>query len=487
VNEQIAGTLAALQEVNRVLHQTDEKGRVIDVADSVPSAEVEFTLDDIGNARRFVAEHAGEFRFVSTLHPPWLIWDGRRWTGDTRQLHLEAAKATADQMLRDATTPDERKAAREARRLQRLRAMLELAQSDPAIARQANEFDSDPWLLNVGNGTVDLRTGDLRPHDRGDLITLLAGADYDPDAPTPVWNQFLERVLPSLELRAYTQRLHGLAAVGLTLEHVLPVLHGSGANGKTTFVNAVKTAFGEYAHEAPVATLIGSARPGNATPDLADLRGRRLVTVSETREDGRLSVERVKVLTGGDEITARYLYRRPFTFKPSHVVVLQTNHRPRIRDDGHAIWRRLKLVPFGETIPEGEQRKELAQELAAERDGILAWWIVAGAVDYMKQGLAEPEVITRATAEYRREEDQLIGWIEECCDSDAGAWVSTSELRESYASWAKANGFEPISSTALAARLRARTDLDLVPERHANGTRGWRGLRLRSPRGEAAG
>lgn len=148
--------------------------------------QIEFTLDDIGNARRFVAEHASEFRFVSTLHPQWLIWDGRRWTGDTRQLHLEAAKATADQMLKDATTPDERKAAQQARRLERLRAMLALAQSDPAIARQANEFDTDPWLLNVGNGTVDLHTGELRPHDRADLITLLAGADYDPDAPTPV-------------------------------------------------------------------------------------------------------------------------------------------------------------------------------------------------------------------------------------------------------------------------------------------------------------
>ena len=175
-----------------MLRQTDEKEQVIDVADSVPLVEVEFTLDDIGNARRFVAEHAGEFRFVSTLHPPWLIWDGCRWTGDVRQRHLEAAKATADQMLKDATTSDERKAARQARRLERLRAMLALAQSHPAIARQANEFDSDPWLLNAGNGTVDLRTGDLRPHDRGDLITLLAGADYDPDAPTLIWAQSLE-------------------------------------------------------------------------------------------------------------------------------------------------------------------------------------------------------------------------------------------------------------------------------------------------------
>jgi len=187
-------------------------------------------------------------------------------------------------MRREATTPDERSAAKEARKLQRLRAMLELAHSDPAIAREASDFDWDPCLLNVGNGTVDLRSGDLRPHRREDHITVLAGGNYELDAPTPVWGQFLERVLPDVELRAYTQRLLGLAAIGLTLEHVLPVLHGVGANGKSTFVNAVKSALGEYAHEAPVAMLIGCARPGNATPDVADLRGRARTDLDVTPE-----------------------------------------------------------------------------------------------------------------------------------------------------------------------------------------------------------
>jgi putative DNA primase/helicase len=455
------------------------------MTDTGPGLEqTEFTLDDIGNARRFASEHADELRYVSTFHPPWQCWDGRRWTGDTRGLHLEAAKATVNRMLVEAATPDERKAAHAARRFQRLMAMLKLAESDPLLAAEAMDFDSNPWLLNVGNGTVDLRCGELRPHDPRDLITLLAGADYAPDAPTPTWTPFLEQIQPDVEVQAYIQRLTGQAAIAISFEHLLALLYGSGANGKSTLVTAIKTAFGEYAHEAPVATLIGSARPGNATPDLADLRGRRFVAVSETREDGRLSVERVKALTGGDAITARYLYRQPFTFTPTHTIVLQTNHRPRIRDDGHAIWRRLKLVPFQTTIPDEDQRKDLPQELAAERDGILTW-IIQGALAYQKQGLSEPEAVSHATADYRREEDLLMGWVEECCDFDPSAWASTSELRDSFAAWAKANGAETISSTALAARLRARPDLGLLPERHPAGTRGWRGLRLRHDKGNA--
>jgi putative DNA primase/helicase len=464
---------------------SDEPNNKAERTEAAEAGQIEFTLDDIGNARRFAAEHSRELVYVATFHPSWWWWDGRRWAPDHRGFHFEAGKRTVDRMLAEATTAKERKAAEDSRRLNRLLAMLKLAQSDPLMAREAVEFDANPWLLNVGNGTVDLRTGELKGHDRSDLITLLAGADYQPDAPTPTWAPFLNTVLPAEQLRGYQQRIIGLAAFGLTLEHILALLYGSGANGKSTFVNAIRTALGEYAHEAPVSTLVGTARPGNATPDLADLRGRRFVTVSETREDGRLSVERVKALTGGDAITARYLYRQPFTFTPSHTVILQTNHRPRIHDDGHAIWRRLKLVPFETTIPDQEQRKELPQELAAERDGILAW-TVQGALDYMDHGLLEPEAVTTATAAYRADEDALGVWVEECCDRDIAAWESTSALRESFAVWAKANGIDAISSTALAARLRARADLDLVAERHPNGTRGWRGLRLRHTSPDAA-
>ena len=173
------------------------------------------------------------------------------------------------------------------------------------------------------------------------------------------------------------------SAIGAVREHILAILYGSGANGKSTLVGALQAALGDYAHAAPVSLLVGEQR-GGATPDLADLRGRRFVTVAETREDGELSVERVKALTGGDKINARHLYGQPFTFTPSHTPWLLTNHKPRIGDDGDAIWRRLLLVPFLVTIPKDEQDVELADRLALEVDGILSW-VVKGALEYGKR------------------------------------------------------------------------------------------------------
>lgn len=193
---------------------------------------------------------------------------------------------------------------------------------------------------------------------------MIAGGSYDPAAAAaPIWLDFLEDVLPAVDVREYLRRLLGSAVIGVTLEHLLAIFWGVGANGKSTLLGAISEALGEYAHQAPASVLTAS-RGSGATPDLAALRGRRLVTVSETREDARLSVERVKAITGGDAITARFLYAQPFTFRPSHTIVLQTNHRPRVPDDGLAIWRRLRLVPFTETIPPDEQKRE-----AAERGG----------------------------------------------------------------------------------------------------------------------
>ena len=439
-----------------------------------------FTLDDIGNARRFVAEHGSDFRYVATLPFPWLRWDGRRWVPDTLCHHRELAKKTADKLLAGSRADTYRwRHANRSRQLQRLLAMLQLAQTDPVIAREATAFDADPFLLNVGNGTVDLRTGELREHRREDHLTLIAGGNFDPTAKGPLWKAFIEDIFPDAEVRGYVQRLFGLAACGVTLEHVLAIFWGSGANGKTTLLGAIREALGEYAHEAPVAALTGTRRAGGASPELADLRGRRLVTVSESREDARLSVERVKVLTGGDPITARYLYRQPFTFQPSHTIVLQTNHRPRVRDDGHAIWRRLQLVPFMQTIPSERQRRELLQELAGERDAILSW-VVAGALAYRDVGLDIPAAVTAATNEYRHDEDVIGAWLEERCERLADAWTSSAALRDSYAEWARSNGADPLTVQALAERLKGR---DFVSVRQRVGgaplARGYRGIALR--------
>jgi putative DNA primase/helicase len=435
--------------------------------------------DDIANAERYAAEHADRLRYVAGFVPPWRVWDGTRWAADETGEHMEAAKRTADRLFTEAVARDKKwaKHASETRRAGRLRAMVNLAASDPRLARRARDFVADPWLLNTPSGTLDLRTMELRPHDPADGLTMLTGAAYRPDAQAAAWLASLERILPGPELRRFLRRLVGVSAIGYAREHLLAILWGAGANGKTTVANALGFALGDYAHAGTVELLLGRHRPGAATPDVADLRGRRLVTVAETREDGRLAAERVKALTGGDPITARHLYGQPFTFQPSHTTWLLTNHRPRVDDDGDAIWRRLLLVPFTVTIPEHERDPELGHRLELEADGILGW-IAQGAAEYLAAGLNPPAVVRAATAEYRQAEDAFAAWRDECTELVPEAFTPTARLRESYAEWARRNGSEELTSNAISERLSRRAGETLNQHRGATGARGWKGIRL---------
>jgi putative DNA primase/helicase len=435
--------------------------------------------DDIANADRYAAEHADRLRYVAGFSPPWLRWDGFRWARDETGEHMEAAKLTADRLLVEAVARDRKWAryASQTRRASRLRAMVSLASSDGRLARNTSGFDADPGLLNTPSGTMDLRTMELRPHSPADGLTLLSGGAYRPDATAPTWRAFLERILGSdPELEPFFRRLAGVSAIGAVREHLLAILWGGGANGKSTAANALAFALGDYAHAGTVELLLGRHRPGAATPDVADLRGRRLVTVAETREDGRLSAERVKALTGGDPITARHLYAQPFTFQPSHTTWLLTNHRPRVDDDGDAIWRRLLLVPFTVTIPEHERDVDLGRRLELEADGILGW-IVQGAAEYLAEGLNPPLSVRAATAEYRQGEDAFAAWLDECTELDTASFTPTAELRASYAEWARRNGSEELTSNAITDRL-ARRPLPGVSLTRSKRARGWKGLRL---------
>lgn len=462
------------------LHEfTDElRDTSADAAAGEPAA----TRDDLGNAERFCREHGDRLRHVAAFSPAWLAWDGRRWAPDEKGTHMEAAKATVEGLLAEAhgRSGDERERllrhALRSRTAQRLRAIPQLAATDPRIARRPDEFDLDPHALNCLNGTVDLASGKLHLHDPAEGLTLLAGTAYDPGAQAPTWDAFLARVLDGdSELEAFLRRLAGLSVVGKVLEHVLAILWGAGANGKSTLVNALRAALGDYAHAGGVELLLGGSRPGQATPELAELRARRFVTIAETREDGRLAAERVKALTGGDPVHARFLHGNPFTFDPSHTVWLQTNHRPRVDDDGEAMWRRLLLVPFTVTIPPEERDPGLGERLEREGDGILAW-VVRGAREYLESGLRPPERVLAATAAYRSAESTFGSWVEDCCILAEPAWTPTARLHRSYAEWASANGAPDLSAQALAERLSS-SGLPLQPQRKR--ARGWQGIALR--------
>jgi putative DNA primase/helicase len=437
-------------------------------------------LDDIGNGARFAAAHHPMLRYVPVWQR-WLCWDGRRWAEDDALEHLRRAQTTARSLAAEAAAePDEHRRkellghAKRSAAEPRLRAMLTTAGSDPRIVVRPRDLDSDPWLLCVENGVVDLRTGNLRPHQPAELLTKIAGAAYDPAADAPTWHAHLARVLPDPELRAFLQRLTGLSAIGVVREHVLPLLVGGGANGKSSTRNAIAGALGEYAGQSSADLLLRGRRSvGQATPELADLRGLRLVTVSETPEDGQLAGERAKAVTGGDPVTARRLHGNPFTFTPSHTVWVLTNHRPRVPDAGYAMWRRLLLIDFAVTIPPHEQDRDLDAKLAAERPGILRW-IVDGARAYLEHGLAPPDSVVQSTDRYRQDEDSFAAFLAESVTNEPDASARASDLLAAHKAWADRAGAPPLTRNSLADKLAAA---GYERRRVDTGTR-WYGLRL---------
>lgn len=453
-------------------HDHDERER---------EPERDRALDDIGNAARYADQHANAVRFVPAFRQ-WLHWDGARFAKDDRLEHLRRAKSTARRLAEEAAgeESDQRRKdllahARRSAAEPRLRAMLTIAASDRRIVASPRDLDRDPWILNTPSGVVDLRTGELRARRREDHLTLLTGASYDPWAEATRWHSFLERVLPDEAVRRYLQRLVGLSAIGTTLEHMLVLMFGPGANGKSVTLNVIAHVLGDYAHQSTIDLLLQGGRGGGrATPELADLRGRRFVTVSETPEDGRLASERVKSITGGDPITARYLQGNPFTFEPSHTVWLGTNHKPRVPDDSEGIWRRITLIDFAVTIPEAEQDRQLGDKLAREGAGILRW-IVDGARLYLEHGLDRPDVVKDATADYRAEEDVFGAFLSERAIVEKGASAQAAEIGKAFNKWAERNGHANLTTNAVAEKLKAR---GFERSKSKKGAR-WHGLRLR--------
>jgi putative DNA primase/helicase len=440
------------------------------------------TLTDWGNAERFVRDHGRDLRYC---HPwgKWLVWDGKRWTPDDAGEVERRTKATVRGIYAEAAEAEreqERKAlaehAKRSEATKRITDALRLARSEPGIPILPNQLDADPWLLNALDGTIDLRTGELREHRREDLITKLAPVEYDPSgtARAPTFSAFLERILPSEGLRRFVQRATGYAAAGVVSEEVLVILHGTGANGKSTLVNAIMEALGGYAMQVAPDLLL--AKRGSHPTELADLFGARLAAAVEVDQDRRLAESLVKQLTGRDRIKARRMREDFWEFEPTHTIFLATNHRPEVRGTDHAIWRRLKLVPFEVTIPEAEQDKRLAAKLRAELSGILAW-IVRGCLEYQREGLGEPEEVRAATEGYRAEMDILAAFIEDRCVVRSRASAGATPLYNAYKDWCEESGETRLTQTKFGRRLKERGFRSEKSQRVT-----WYGIGLRDDR-----
>ena len=442
-----------------------------------------FNLTDTGNAERLVAMHGDEVRYVPGQG--WYVWDGRRWASDDTSELMRRAKLTTRAVYHDAAEcddDDERKEilawAKSSESEPRRRAMIKLASSERPMVVRAKQLDADPWALTVLNGTLDLRTGELRPHDPADLITKLAPVTYDPAASSDKWTEFLETVTNGQsELGEFLARAVGYTLTGSTREEKLFFPHGPTASGKSTFIESVQTALGDYGATADFETFLRKRGDGGIRNDIARLAGARLVTSIEVEDGKRLAEGLVKSLTGGDTVAARFLHREFFEFVPAFKLWLVANHRPKVRADDDAIWRRIVQMPFTHVISEDERDPSLKEQFKADKAiqaAILAW-AVAGCLAWQRQGLAVPGLVTEYTAEYRAENDPLAGWIEDFCELGPEHWTPTVALRGSYERWCKAAGIEPIDTRNTWGPALERHNCE--PEGGGRRGRGWRGIR----------
>lgn len=418
----------------------------------------EITDSDLANGKRLAARHGSDLRF--TPERGWLTWTGQRWLVDDKQVQIQArAKETAESIFDEIKDAADKKAAynhaRKSQSKNAIQSMMWLAQSEPGIPVRLTDFDADGWVFNLRNGTLNLRTGELQPHRREDLITNLADVEFNKAADCELWDAFLWRVTDrNEELYAYLRRFVGYLLVGDTSEQALHFMYGLGANGKSVFCEVLMRLLGEYA-VAVSPDLIMLKRHGGIPNDVARLRGVRAALMNETSQGARFDEARLKDLTGGDTLTARFLHQEFFDFAPTHRIVIRGNHKPAINGTDEGIWRRLRLVPFTVTIPEDERDHQLLAKLQAELPGILNW-AIAGCLEWQRDGLKPPSIITDAVRAYREESDTLGRFIAECCEVAKLAQVKSSSFFQRYQHFAEQAGERSMPSKDLPHEMQRR-------------------------------
>jgi putative DNA primase/helicase len=440
---------------------------------------------DVTNAKVFVEFHGHEIRYCF-VSKKWLVWDGTRWVFDDNGEIQRRAKDTTQRMWKMVDTIDDEdtrsKFAKHVLRTQsesRIKAMINLAQSESEIPVRLDELDCDPWLLNTQNGTLDLKTGKLRPHNRKDLITKITPVVYNPAATCPTWDAFLKQITDGNEdLIKFLQKAIGYSLTGSTEEQAMFILYGTGANGKSTFINQVMSLLGDYAQQTPTETLL--RKHGTGIPnDIARLKGARFVAAVESESGKQLAEVLVKQLTGGDKIAARRLYEDFFEFVPICKFFVAVNDRPIIKGTDHGIWRRIRLVPFSITIPAAERDKKLGQKLKLELPGVLRW-AVEGCLLWQREGLGTPEAVTEATDAYQSEMNILGRFIAERCEIDPEAKTPISQLYGAYIHWCSDNSLINLNHIEFSQQLENQ---GFAPQRNKK-LRFRSGIKLRGDNGD---
>ena len=464
-----------------------------ELAENPDAQEDAERLTDVGNGRRFARMHGDRAKWVAEWG--WMVFDGQRWTQDVTGATHRLAKQVAASFYRDADEAARTNNADLAKSLSQhawrsqsaraINAMLDMAQSETPCVARPEQFDCDPMALNCLNGTLDLRTGALRAHNPADMLTKLCPTPYGTAGAAPRWEAFQRQIAAEdNELIGFKQRAWGYALTADVREQVFFVLWGTGSNGKSTEINAIRAALGDdYSMAIPTETLLARNQPNAIPNDIARLRGARLVTASESDAGRKLAEGLVKQLTGGDPVMARFLRHEFFQFQPTHKLFLACNHKPVIHGTDHAIWRRIRLIPYTVTIPDAQQDKTLADKLAAEKEGILAW-LVVGCRAWQAQGLGTPEAVRRATESYREESDILGEFLSARVVWSPTASVAKGALYEAYRQWCESNKEAPIGKRTFSERIQERGVQEF---RAAGGVRSWIGIGLASDVSDVSG
>jgi P4 family phage/plasmid primase-like protien len=475
-----------------VLDVLRRRQAMLDAAAGKPAADAPPEHTDTGNAAEFAKDHAEDVRW--TLSHGWLVWDGKRWKVDDTLAVVERGKATAARMMTDAaeaykaasaelaeaTEVDDKEAeakaqvklrraklalanAKYCRQKKGLDAMLALARSIPGIAVTFDQFDTAHHLFNVDNGTIDLKTGTIRPHRKEDQLTRLSPVTFDRTAEAPVFDRYLCSTFnQSAELIDWLKVYFGSCLTGETRDELLVVFWGSGSNGKSKLIELLLWLMGDHAWKAPAEILL--ARRQDPHPEeRASLCGRRFVACAETDQGRRLNEGLVKELTGSDSITARFMHKNSFTFRPTWKLVLATNYRPQIRGQDHGIWRRVKLVPFTQRfwkpdeapgLPELKADLSLGDKLKGEYPGVLAW-MVRGAVEWYATGLPKCKTVDEATQTYRQAEDTVQQFVDQRVEYRPKAETKGSLFYAAFKNWHDAEGLpgQPMTGTAFGTRF----------------------------------
>ena len=466
-------------DVHRIAHS---------VASYAPTPETLPTtaphLTDMGNSERWCRQHGGNARWCDGLGG-WLIWNGSYWEQDTRGASVEMAKRTAISIYGEAEgapTLDERKRisrwAVSSEAAARLSAMLELSRS--ALPAAVSDFDRDPWALNVLNGTIDLRSGELRPTRREDMITKMATVTYEPDATDVVFDAFLAAVTDGdEELVTWLQRGIGYSLTGDMTEEFMVMILGPTVTGKSTLLHAVADTLGDYGYKASIDTFLEHRDAGAARPDLTALRGARFVIATEAPKGKRLDEPLMKAIVGGDSLTARMLFHSPFTFYPQCKLWFGSNFAPVMNNLDGAIWRRVRRVPFEATFADhiDPQMKPYLCNNPDARAAILAW-AVKGTLAWQSDGIGKAGVVERKTAELRAEMNPLAEYLDAKCIVDSACSVDTGVLRRDYIEWSKDTGCKPVSNKEWGSQLQALGCKNDRLQTEGNRRRVWRGLGL---------